>query len=82
MHQRISTELDENLVRRAKLESVRQGRPFDEILKEALERYLGETAVRAAQGNEGIVKKSWASIPIGKEALRKMLEEEDGFLDA
>jgi hypothetical protein len=81
MHQRISTELDENLVRRAKLESVRQGRPLDEILKEALERYLGETAARA-QGNEGVVKKSWASIPIGKEMLRKILEEEDGFLDA
>jgi hypothetical protein len=81
MHQRISTELDENLVRRARLESVRQGRPFDEILKEALERYLGETASRAQSG-EGVVKKSWASIPIGKETLRKILEEEDGFLDA
>ncbi|HEX3552732.1 MAG TPA: hypothetical protein VIA62_05845 [Thermoanaerobaculia bacterium] len=54
---------------------------MDEILKEALERYLGETAARA-QGNEGVVKKSWASIPIGKEMLRKILEEEDGFLDA
>jgi len=81
MHQRISTELDENLVRRARLESVRQGRPFDEILKEALERYLGETVARA-QGSEGAVKKSWASIPIGKEMLLKILEEEDGFLDA
>lgn len=80
MHQRISTELDESLVRRARLESVRQGRPFDEILKEALERYLGETAVRT-HGNESVVRNSWASIPIGKEMLRKILEEEDGFLD-
>ena len=78
MHQRVSTELDDNLVRRAKLESIRQGRPFDEILKEALELYLRDRA----QGNEGIVKKSWAALPLEDDALRKILEEEDGFLDA
>ncbi len=78
MHQRVSTELDDSLVRRAKLESMRQGRPFDEILREALELYLRDRG----QGNEGIVKKSWAVLPIEKETLREILEEEDGFLDA
>ncbi|MEA2602552.1 MAG: hypothetical protein QOF89_3544 [Acidobacteriota bacterium] len=78
MHQRVSTELDDHLVRRAKLESIRQGRPFDEILGEALEIYLRDRSQR----NEGIVKKSWAVLPMEKETLRKILEEEDDFLDA
>jgi hypothetical protein len=78
MHQRVSTELDDHLVRRVKLESVRQGRPFDEILREALEIYLRDRGQR----NEGIVKKSWAVLPMEKETLRKILEDEDDFLDA
>jgi hypothetical protein len=80
MHQKVNTELDENLVRRAKLESIRQGRPFNEILKEALELYLGERG--QASGNGGLVTRSWGILPIEGSALRKILEEEDGFLDA
>lgn len=76
MHQKVTANLDENLVRRARLESIRQSRTFDEILQEALELYLEGRAPGA-----GIVARTWAVLPVERNKLREILEE-DSFLDA
>ena len=80
MRRKISSILDENLYRRAKLESVRQGRPFSDILAEALESYLA--AKRSPHGVGGVVSASRGVLKIDKKLLRKLMEEEPDWLEA
>lgn len=80
MTQRVSTELEVDLVRRAKLESIRQGKPLDQILGEALERYLDERGV--SHQRSGVVADSWATLKVKREVLEDLLDEDYGLFDA
>jgi len=80
MHHRVNTELDESLVRRARLESLRQGRPFDQILEEALERYLNEKGI--SQRDLSVVAETWGALSVKRDLLESILEEDDGLFGA
>ena len=80
MNQRVSTELEADLVRRARLESVRQGKPLDQILGEALERYLDEKGV--SRQRSGVVAGSWGALNVKREVLEDLLDEDNGLFDA
>ena len=79
MNRKVSTVLDEALFSRAKLESARQNRPLSEIFEAALEQYLGG---RRPDDGSSAVADSWGALPLDAESLRRLLEEEDGWLDA
>jgi len=76
---KVSTILDEHLFRRAKLESVRQRRQVSAILGEALERYLTDTGSRASSG---VVAETWGVLKLNRRMLDRMLQDEEGLLDA
>jgi len=80
MDQKISAVLDEDLVRRAKVESVRQGKPLGSLLGEALELYLDQKGSSPAK--QGVAARSWGVLKVDREILRDILECEDGLLDA
>ena len=77
---KVSTLLDEHLFRRAKLESVRQGKQVSEILGEALERYLGATGSRLA--TSGVVAESWGVLKLDRRKVERLISAEEGLLDA
>lgn len=77
---KISTILDEHLFRRAKLESVRQGKRFSEILGEALEQYLTGTGSRRA--STGVVADSWGVLKVDRATVTRLLAHEEVLLDA
>ena len=79
MNRKVSTVLDESLFRRAKLESARQGRPLSDIFEAALEQYLG--GQRPENGHSAVAD-SWGALPLDAASVRKLLEEEDDWLDA
>jgi hypothetical protein len=78
MRRKVSTVLEESLFRRAKLESVRQGRQVSEIIGEALERYLDSSG--SPRGSGGAVASSWASLRVHPRKVRQIVEEEDEVL--
>src|SRR5438093_9666896 len=77
---KVSTLLDEHLFRRAKLESVRQGRQVSEILGEALERYLGERGSR--QATTSVVADTWGVLKLDRRTIDRLLVHEGGLFDA
>jgi hypothetical protein len=80
MEQKVSAVLDESLFRRAKKESLRQGKPLSSLLGEALEFYLDEKS--GSSSGEGSVARSWAALKVERGMLEHLLEHEDDFLDA
>ena len=70
--------LDDRLLRRLESESARRGKDVNEVLEEALELYLDQTQA-VAEGS--VVAKSWGALPIDKELVKEVLEEDD-FLGA
>lgn len=80
MRQKVSTILDEGLYRRAKLESIRQGRPLSDILGEALESYLLEK--KSPGGLGGIVSSTWGSVRSSPGVVRRLMQEEDDLFEA
>jgi hypothetical protein len=79
LRRKVSTILDDALFRRAKLESVRQGKKINQIVAEALEAYLDKGGRHASAG---VVAESWGSVGLDKKRVRKLLLDEDGLLDA
>ncbi len=79
LRRKVSTILDEALFRRAKLESVRQGKKINQIVAEALEAYLDKGGRHASAG---VVAESWGAVGLDKKRVRKLLLDEDGLLDA
>ncbi len=75
----MSTILEPALFQSAKLEAVRQRKQISEIISEALELYL---KAQGAAGGSDVVARSWAALPFGPGAVRKIMEEEDSLLDA
>jgi stalled ribosome alternative rescue factor ArfA len=80
MRRKVSTLLDEALFRRVKLESARQGKQISEIVGEALEFYLAGKGSR--QRAASVVAETWGSLPLDKDEARRVLTEEESFLDA
>ena len=77
---KVSTVLDDHLFRRAKLESIRRRKQVSEILGEALERYLAETGNRGA--TTGVVAETWGVLKLDRRKVDRLLDDEDGVLDA
>jgi metal-responsive CopG/Arc/MetJ family transcriptional regulator len=80
MRRKVSTLLPESLYRRVKVESIRQGKQISEILGEALESYLDEK--KNPPGIGGAVAGSWAALRVNRKTLSRLLDEEEGLLDA
>jgi len=80
MEQKVSAVLEESLLRRARRESLRQGKPLSDLLGEALELYLDTKAVPSPR--EGTVARSWGAMKVERGMLETLLESEDDFLDA
>ena len=76
---KVSTLLDDHLFRRAKLESVRQGKQVSEIFGEALERYLAKTAGRLR--STGVVAETWGVLKIDRPTLERLMTHEGGPFD-
>ena len=49
MKQRIETVLDEDVLRRAKRRAAKESRPLNDVIQDALERYLSEGAPQPAR---------------------------------
>ncbi len=80
MKQKISTQLDEVLFRRARLEAMRQGRQINGIIADALSQYLEACGTPGGPG--GIVASSWAALAAPPPDVVRIMREEDGFLGA
>lgn len=80
MRRKVSTLLDESVLRRAKLESVRQGKQFSEVIGEAVESYLDSKG--SPRGSGRVVAASWARLSLPAREVRRLVEEEKGLLDA
>jgi hypothetical protein len=80
MNQKVSAVLDEELLRRAEKESMRQNKPLSSLLGVALKFYLDE--VGEAANTVGVVARSWGALSLAPETLQSLLENEDDFLDA
>jgi hypothetical protein len=78
MRKKVSTLLEEWLIRSAKLLAVKEGKQVSEIYAEALERYLGERGAAAP----GVVAESWGAIRADKATVRRILADEDWLLDS
>jgi hypothetical protein len=78
MMRKVSTQLDEVLFRRVRLEAVRQGRRIGAIVSDALEKYLAETGTPAGPG--GAVAASWGALAAPATDVAQVLGEEDDFL--
>lgn len=75
---KVNADMDANLVRKAKREALRQGKELSEILEEALDRYL----IERGSPRGGVVAASWGGIKLDAETVKRILDEEDGLLDA
>ena len=80
MRQKVSTLLDDSLIRRVKLQAVREGKQISEVLGDAVEAYL------AGKGDvpdpRGAVAATWGLLKIDKKRVRRILEDEGGLFDS
>lgn len=79
MRRKLSTILDENLLRRARLEAVRQEKQLSQLIAEALESYLRQHGAPAGPGE--VVHRSWGAIALGAAEVAEILREEGSFLE-
>lgn len=77
MKQKFSTLLEDDLYRQTKIEAARSGRAISEVVSEALTLYL---VPRQGSTSSDPVADSWGSLRIGREQLRRLMEEE-GLLE-
>jgi len=80
MKQKVSTLLEPSLFRRVKLESAVQGKKINEIVSEALERYLLERGKSGGRGS--VVARSWGALRLERNEVVRIMDEEDGLFDA
>lgn len=76
---KIGTVLEEALFREAKAAAAIEGVPLSALLERALRDYLERHPGRK---RKSVVAETWDSIPVDIETLRRVMEEEDGYLDA
>lgn len=77
MRKKVSTQLDEGLFRRAKLESAIQGKQLSEIIGEALSQYLEKRAGAGLGQDRVVVAETWATMKLAPSKLRTIMAEED-----
>ena len=75
MKQKVSTIMDESLLRRVKIEAVLQGRPLSAILEDALKKYL-ESPPSRPPGYRS-VDEMWGAMAASPELIRHVMEEEE-----
>ncbi len=78
MRRKVSTQLDEVLFRRARLEAVRQGRQINAIIGDALARYLDESGTPGGPG--GVVGSSFGALRTPAAGVARVMDEQDDFL--
>ncbi len=71
MKRKVGTTLDEDLYRRAKASARRQGRGLNEMIAEALERFLSSQASRAS-----VVRETRGTYKVSARVLHAVLEED------
>ena len=72
--------LEENLYRRVKVESSRQGKQISALIGEALELYLKQNNI--SERGLNVVSESWAILKMPESRVKRILMEEGDFLDA
>ena len=80
MRRKVSTLLEENLYRRVKVESSRQGKQISALIGEALELYLKQNNI--SERGLNVVSESWAILKMPESRVKRILVEEGDFLDA
>ncbi len=80
MKRKVSTQLDELLIKRAKLEAVRQGKHISTIIGTALSEYLDQQGTPGGIG--GVVASTWGVVDASETIITPILEEEEDFLGA
>ncbi len=80
MRRKVSTLLEENLYRRVKVESSRQGRQISALIGEALELYLKQNNI--SERGLNVVSESWAILKMPESRVKRIVLEEGDFLDA
>jgi hypothetical protein len=80
MRRKVSTIIDEALFLRAKVEAARQGRPWSALLEEALRRYFQEP--QGGADSRLTVASTWGAVAVSPQVLRRLMEDEDGWLDS
>jgi len=80
MQRRVSTQLDDVLFRRARLEALRQGRPISAIVGDALRKYLDDSKTPGGAG--GVVAASWGALGAPTRTVAAILRDEEDFLGA
>lgn len=80
MRRKVSTLLEDNLYRRVKVESSRQGKQISDIIGEALESYLNDGSKSGSSLN--VVRDSWAVMKLPASRVKKILQEEDALFDS
>ena len=80
MLRKVSTQLDEVLFRRVRIEAIRQDRQIGAIIGEAPARYLDESGT--PRGPEAVVAGSWAVLKAPAADVQRIMNEEDDFLGA
>jgi hypothetical protein len=80
MRRKVSTIIDESLFLRAKVEAAHQGRPWSALLEEALLQYLQKPG--ASADARPTVASAWGAVVVSPEVLRRVMDDEDGWLDA
>ena len=78
MRQKVSTVLDGHLFRRAKLESLRQGKPISSVVGEALEQYLAGSH----RPSTGVVAGTFGILALDRRTVTRLVSEEDSLFDA
>lgn len=77
MRQKVGTSISRPLLMRARLFALRQGKPLNEVIEEALEQYLAKAEAR---GGKSVVEATRGVLPASPEVVRGILEE-DSLLD-
>ncbi len=77
MRRKFSTVLDAALYRRVKFAAVQQGRQVSDVISEALTAY-----VEGAAAGSGVVSSTWGSLPVERDLVARVLNEEPGLLEA
>ncbi len=80
MRRKVSTLLEENLYRRVKVESARQGKQISALIGEALELYLKQNNI--SERGLNVVSESWAILKMPESRVKRIVLEEGDFLDA
>lgn len=71
MRQKVGTILEEDLVKRLRMEAAREGKPINRIMEEALRAYLNR---RRNEGNTSLVIKGWGVFRVNPKELKKAFE--------